>query len=71
MKIMLKDVTRYNGYEYTAEASEIGIAPCEAPIQILTTLGNKQPLFLRKIAPDGTLFYSQRFGCVTLLVFND
>lgn len=61
--------------EYTAFASDIGIAPGPFPRTIETDLGNKlQFIAMRKKVIDGDLQYvryEQALGCVTLFVFND
>lgn len=56
--------------QFCAGASDVGLAPGQRPTLILTDLGNGQPLYL--LRADAHVFrYRQRFGCLTLTIFND
>lgn len=57
-------------FSYTAEASELGLAPGEWPEQMETTLGNGQP-FVRAFLTGRKGSYLQSGGCIRLYVFND
>jgi hypothetical protein len=59
-------------YRYSCEASEIGLRPGVFPKVLKTTLGNGQP-FDREpgITRGDFVRYLQRYGCISLTVFND
>lgn len=63
-------------HEFTTEASDIGLPPCQWPELIPTDIGNKQPFILRRIDRDGggdvvCAVYQQSCGCAWLYVYND
>lgn len=68
-------VTRENASEeevhrWATEASTIGLRPGEWPSQLTTSLGNGL-VFELLARGNGYQRYAQRFGNITLCVFND
>lgn len=68
-----RNATQENGPGfYVAEASELGIPPGPAPLTIdVIGLGNGRPLVLDHQWNDGQCEYTQEFGSISLVLFND
>ena len=69
-------VTEFQPFEYTTEASTIGLRPGDWPVTLETTMGNGLSLLLwsQVFSPSGELShvtYRQANGRVSLTVWND
>lgn len=71
MKVTAENTEPISVSRYTAEASELGLAPGQWPRVLETSLGNGQPFTLFSVHACGTRHYEQDNGCITLLVLND
>jgi hypothetical protein len=76
LKITALNAFEHDVHRWTAEASDIGLAPGEWPLSIQTDLGNGQPFYLASAdkTPSGDLAgvrYRQGLGCLSLLIIND
>jgi hypothetical protein len=75
MIITRDQVKERKQYHFIAEASDLGLAPGDWPVQLQTTVGNGMPfVFVRECRHDDELAYveyAQIAGCITLKVFND
>lgn len=62
-------------YEYTAEASELGLPPGQWPYLMTTTMGNGMPFVrtTKKVLNDDLIYvrYQQSNGVLDLIVYND
>ena len=68
-RVTKQNVTEYQPDTFTAEASELGLAPGEVPQQLATDLGNGQPFRLVHVQRE--ILYRQEAGSLQLVVFND
>jgi hypothetical protein len=57
-------------FEFTANASDLGISPGSYPEMLSTTLGNKIHFRLAEHNEEFAI-YEQLLGCISLKLFND
>lgn len=57
-------------YQWSTEASELGLAPGEWPTVMPTNLGNGQNFYIHEVT-EYVAVYKQSLGCLTLRVYND
>lgn len=69
--ITTQNTTATSTNHLVTEASTLGLKPGEWPIDLPTTLGNKQPFRRLRGMDDGGFEYHQQQGTLILRVFND
>lgn len=74
--ITAQNAREFEPHRFSTEASDIGLVAGYFPSELSTTLGNHHPFVraTKKLSPDGDLMwvtYNQRFGCISLRVYND
>lgn len=57
-------------YCYSADASDLRLAPGNWPCSLPTNIGNGLD-FIKTSVGDGFVRYDQAGGCVSLVIFND
>jgi hypothetical protein len=69
-KITAAHATEDKLHKWGADASDLRWPPGHFPQTLETDLGNGLELFLVELDEDRAV-YHQRFGCITLTVWND